>query len=208
MNAHICVTDVETDKILFINKPLREALHLDKPEGKHCWQVLEQGRTGRCDFCPVPSLRKEGEKASFVWEKVSSATGRTYENFDSLMRWTDGKLVHFHYSIDVTRQHELEKEASLDELTGAYSRRVGKAMLERAQIQCFSRGETLSICMLDVNELKAVNDKHGHLEGDKLLVHITQAGSRVLEKEDFLMRLSGDEFLAVLKNKDSTDGYI
>ena len=52
--------------------------------------------------------------------------------------------------------------------------------------------------MLDVNDLKAVNDLHGHAAGDAVLVQVSAAVRRLLRGRETLMRLRGDEFAAVL----------
>ena len=53
--------------------------------------------------------------------------------------------------------------------------------------------------MFDVNDLKKTNDRFGHAAGDQLLVSIAEAVRGVLQKGDVLCRLSGDEFLALMR---------
>nr|WP_241426778.1 EAL domain-containing protein [Dysosmobacter acutus] len=196
-NACIYVTDPQTDEILFMNQAMKQAFSLEDPEGKLCWQVLQYGQQGRCAFCPVQMLTEDGSAPSCVWEEQNPVTGRTYENYDSLMRWTDGRLVHFHHSTDVTETRRLYQAAMIDELTGALSRRAGKQSLSLL-LEKIGGGEPLCVCMLDVNGLKAVNDLHGHAAGDSLLKRVASTVRRMLHGEEFFMRLSGDEFVAVL----------
>ena len=199
-STHACiyVTDPETDEILFMNGSMKRAFGLSSPEGQICWKVLQQGQTARCPFCPVQMLLQEKDAHSYVWEERNPITGRIYENFDSLMRWTDGRLVHFQHSTDVTEARRLYRAATVDELTGALSRRAGRELLTQLLEEVAGTGRPLCVCMLDVNDLKAVNDLHGHAAGDTVLVQVSAAVRGVLGGREALMRLGGDEFAAVL----------
>ena len=204
-HAYIYVTDPDTDEILFMNHPMKRAFGLASPEGQTCWKVLQQGQTSRCAFCPVHMLTKDRSVPSYVWEEHNSITGRIYENYDSLMRWDDGRLVHFQHSTDVTETRRLYKAAMTDDLTGALSRLAGKEALASLLEEYPALDEPLSVCMLDVNNLKAVNDLYGHAAGDALLIKIAASVRRLLHGREYLMRLSGDEFVAVLPGVKQVD---
>lgn len=197
-NACIYVTDPQSDKILFMNQYMKQAFRLEQPEGKVCWQVLQRGQSGRCAFCPVPALKGEQAAPSCVWEEHNPITGRIYENYDSMMRWSDGRPVHFQCSTDVTEARRLYKAAMTDELTGALSRLAGKEALDRLLDEYAAKDEPLCVCMLDINDLKGVNDQHGHAAGDALLKQVASSVRGQLKGQEYLMRLSGDEFVAVL----------
>ena len=92
---------------------MKETFHLEQPEKKTCWKTLQKGMSHRCAFCPVEKLMR-GEK-SLIWEETNSITGRIYENYDSLMRWIDGRIVHFQQSVDITER----KSVSYTHLGGA-----------------------------------------------------------------------------------------
>ena len=200
MNAGVYITDVDTDEILFMNSGMKKQFGLVEPEGKICWQVLQKGMSGRCPFCPVPRLLRDGPSAAPLrWEEHNTSNGCIYENFDSLIQWHDGRLVHFQHSLDVTEYHKLSIAATTDELTGALNRRAGKAALAEMAAACARTGEPFSLCMFDVNDLKKANDHFGHAAGDQLLVSIAEAVRGVLQEGDVLCRLSGDEFLALMR---------
>lgn len=200
MNAGVYITDVDTDEILFMNSGMKKQFGLVEPEGKICWQVLQKGMSGRCPFCPVPRLLRDGPSAAPLrWEEHNTSNGCIYENFDSLIQWHDGRLVHFQHSLDVTEYHKLSIAATTDELTGALNRRAGKAALAEMAAACARTGEPFSLCMFDVNDLKKTNDHFGHAAGDQLLVSIAEAVRGVLQEGDVLCRLSGDEFLALMR---------
>ena len=200
MNTNLYVTDPKTDRILFMNKIMKRTFGLEAPEGRVCWQVLQKNMTERCAFCPVEQLlerRKSEEAPSCRWEEHNSVTGQVYENYDSLMRWMDGSVVHFQQSIDVTEERRLRREARMDDLTELMNRRAGKEELARTLESARAAGLPVTVCMYDVNELKEVNDAYGHGEGDRLLQTISRAVRTVLDPQDYAFRLSGDEFIIV-----------
>lgn len=198
MNACIYVTDVETDEILFMNQTMKEVFDLKHPEGKTCWQVLQNNMDHRCDFCPVSLLLSDAKPPSCLWEESNTLNGRIYENFDSLMYWPDGRLVHFQHSTDITETKRLSLAARTDELTGILNRRAGKEMLQQILDACQITEDALfSVCMLDINDLKQINDMYGHASGDQLLINVTRTVQEYLKPDDFLFRLSGDEFVVV-----------
>lgn len=197
MKASLYVTDIRTDKILYMNKKMKDDFGLENPEGELCWKVLQQGRESRCEFCPVPILQAGGENSPghYIWEENNSVTGRIYENHDCLMKWLDGSTVHFQQSIDVTDSKVLRKEADTDDLTEMLNRRAGKKKLGDSMEDARRNGQTLTVAMYDVNGLKEINDEYGHVEGDRMLRRITRAVKDTLGPTDYCFRLSGDEFI-------------
>ena len=104
IDAYLYVTDLDTDKILFINDKMREHYGLkDDIAGRVCWQVLQKGMAKRCDFCPnhTLELNKDSNEA-LVWEEHSTLTGRYYRNTDCLIDWPGGRRVHLQHSVDIT----------------------------------------------------------------------------------------------------------
>lgn len=95
---------------------------------------------------------------------------------------------------------KLIENATRDMLTGVYNRRVGFEKLEKLMFQAKKTKTDLTICFIDVNDLKLVNDKYGHRAGDEYLKKITELISRNIRDNDFIFRLGGDEFLVVFKN--------
>ena len=64
-------------------------------------------------------------------------------------------------------------------------------------------GESLGVVVCDLNSFKAVNDRHGHAVGDKLLRAIADGFKETCRKEDTVARMGGDEFVFLLPGADS-----
>ena len=109
LNTCIYITEIETGKILFINEKMAKEFGKSEYYGKVCWEVLQDGFTERCEFCPVPKLLKSGDEYH-VWEEHNTVTGRHYENTDSIVKWHDGRLVHMQHSVDITEAAKLKQE--------------------------------------------------------------------------------------------------
>lgn len=103
---------------------------------------------------------------------------------------------------DVTerrRAEELLTEAALtDKMTGLYNRRglhaLGNKLLDRLR-----REEApVHLVFADLDQLKRINDRFGHAEGDKAIVSAARLLRGALRESDILARYGGDEFLALL----------
>jgi diguanylate cyclase (GGDEF)-like protein len=93
---------------------------------------------------------------------------------------------------------EVYKLAALDQLTGLYNRRSGEQRLAQEISRAQRHGRPLTVLLLDLNELKAVNDKHGHAAGDLVIKGFAERLQRAIRGSDLAVRLGGDEFMALL----------
>lgn len=199
INAGLYVTDIKTDRILFMNRTMKRDFGIENPEGQLCWKILQKDRDHRCEFCPVQRLLRQGEGGGPVqWEEVNGVTGRTYDNYDTLIRWVDGSLVHLQHSMDITASRRLSRAASTDELTDMLNRRAGKETAVRLLEQARQEHKPLTIALFDINVLKEVNDAFGHGEGDRMITAITDTLKKGLRPQDIPFRLSGDEFVVLI----------
>ncbi|MDP1610812.1 MAG: GGDEF domain-containing protein [Sulfuritalea sp.] len=93
---------------------------------------------------------------------------------------------------------EFEHLASHDSLTGALTRRALIDVCERELERCRRKGYAMSLLMLDLDHFKAINDTHGHLVGDRVLVDFVARVTTLLRLPDTFGRFGGEEFVAVL----------
>ena len=108
---------------------------------------------------------------------------------------------------DVTTQKELEQKlenlALTDSLTGLPNRRALMDELHLRFNEARKKQSELGIIYFDVNDFKKVNDQHGHLIGDKLLIHIAITLKNHVSGQSMFGRLSEDEFLFILADHGS-----
>ncbi len=104
--------------------------------------------------------------------------------------------------INVRDHEKLDRERTIDELTGApnraYLTRHAPRMLE------FSGRKGFPVCALfiDLDRFKAINDTLGHEAGDRVLAAVATSLKNVMRRYDIFARLGGDEFVAVLPDTD------
>ncbi|MFP4040872.1 MAG: GGDEF domain-containing protein [Desulfosudaceae bacterium] len=92
-----------------------------------------------------------------------------------------------------------------DELTGAYNRRQLFSLLEREKSRVDRAGGVFTVCMMDIDDFKLVNDTYGHQAGDDVLREFTRVLQQNIRREDYLGRYGGEEFLVVLTNHKCHD---
>ena len=87
--------------------------------------------------------------------------------------------------------------SEFDPLTKTFNRRAGIAKLNELFPSDDRRQFLVSLCFIDINGLKEVNDTLGHKMGDELIITVADIIKRTIREQDFLVRLGGDEFLIV-----------
>ena len=102
------------------------------------------------------------------------------------------------YAVD-----KIKQVSDTDELTGSYNMRAFSSMLQRAFKQSVRYGHTLSVVMIDSDNLKQINDTHGHESGNRLLQHLVRCIREQLRGSDVMARFGGDEFIVLLPETNS-----
>lgn len=108
------------------------------------------------------------------------------------------------------QQQQLERQAHYDELTGLPNRARLAQMLAQAMVASEREGFLLTVCYLDLDHFKPVNDEHGHGMGDRLLVELADRlrhrlrpwAKRGIEP---VARLGGDEFVLMLRTASTEE---
>ena len=113
IDALVYVADLKTYEILFINKYGREIW--GDITGKVCWQNLQAGQIGPCNFCTNDRLlTAEGVLTSvYAWEFQNTVTGQWYDCRDQAILWSDGRLVRMEIATDITARKKAEEEIKL-----------------------------------------------------------------------------------------------
>ena len=97
----------------------------------------------------------------------------------------------------------LEHRSVTDPLTGLFNRYHFEATLKRETARCLRYQSRLSLLLMDVDQLKAVNDRWGHPAGDQMLVRVAGAIRDSLRGCDTASRYGGDEFAVILPDTDA-----
>jgi diguanylate cyclase (GGDEF)-like protein len=93
---------------------------------------------------------------------------------------------------------ELQQQTIMDDLTTAFNRRHLDAYLEEELERDRRYGRTFSILFFDLDRLKEVNDRYGHLAGSRVLREVALLIQGKLRKSDRIFRYGGDEFVVTL----------
>lgn len=105
-------------------------------------------------------------------------------------------VAQLHYMID------LVERSSHDMLTGAFNRRSGEELLKRQFFLSVRHQTPFSVCFVDLDFFKRVNDDFGHEEGDGVLRRAAENMQGSIRDTDLLIRWGGEEFILVLPNTD------
>jgi len=121
-------------------------------------------------------------------------------NNDAATRVAPAKLAQAERKIEALKQ-ELEQLRGLvhvDHLTGALNR----SGLDQAYMREAARADRheapLGTALIDIDDFKRLNDRHGHQAGDAALVHFAQVIKRTIRPSDVVVRFGGEEFLFLL----------
>lgn len=144
----------------------------------------------------VPIRYKDENQGVLV---LASAVGYSNDDHALVDMFTQGLGLAMSNALTHDRLQDL---ASMDPLTAIYNRRFGLNRL-REEFQRALRGQLpLSVVMIDLDHFKQINDTHGHLMGDRVLVAVSDVVRDTLRDEDILIRYGGEELLVVLPGAD------
>lgn len=108
-------------------------------------------------------------------------------------------------------EHKHDKvllDSQLDHLTGLYNRKAFEELFNLTWQHAHMSQESLSIILLDLDHFKDINDAHGHLIGDEVLIYVASLlRSQSLRKGDFISRYGGEEFVLILPDTRLEDAY-
>lgn len=185
----VVVTEEKTGDILYTNELARKRFFDFQPEtachGDTCPLLKEIISHSELEY----ELRYEFQCPMHNYFQIKS--------YPTL--WKDKRAV-VHLITDITYQREneafLEAMAYKDELTGLNNRRlcldtIASLMQERTPF---------SVCMIDMDELKNVNDQFGHMYGDEYIRNVSGAIKEIVRDVDFAYRFGGDEFVILFRD--------
>ena len=105
-------------------------------------------------------------------------------------------------NITLMEQRQVKLYAEYDLMTGALNRRAGLEKLYHQYIGNQNQQCVVSVCFMDINGLKEINDTFGHDAGDELIRSVAAGIQQNIRVKDTLIRLGGDEFMIVFEGLD------
>lgn len=99
-------------------------------------------------------------------------------------------------------EQELKRQAATDPLTGLYNRRHYEKLFARELARARRHDRPLSLCVLDIDHFKRVNDRFGHAAGDAALCMVADVCRAELREADLVGRLGGEEFVILLPDTE------
>jgi diguanylate cyclase (GGDEF)-like protein len=100
---------------------------------------------------------------------------------------------------------QAQEQARTDQLTGLGNRRAFEQAVGVELARAARTGRPLSIAVLDLDRLKEINDRHGHLEGDRVLFQVAEQLRVTLRLPDLSFRWGGDEFAVLFPGTSARD---
>lgn len=100
--------------------------------------------------------------------------------------------------LQMSQRERAEREARLDALTHLNNRRGFQEMAEAPFLVAVRHQRPLSALVIDIDHFKAINDRHGHAVGDKVLIEVAGFLSHAARRGDVLARWGGEEFILLL----------
>lgn len=173
--------------------------------------ILSSGRHSREYYLSMwQSIEKTDHWRGEIWNRRKN--GEEYVELLSISRVhleEPGQYYHVAAFSDITalKNHarELDRAANYDDLTGLPNRQLLEERLRTARKHADRQHRSVSVCYLDLDGFKAINDRLGHAVGDQTLRTLSERLTRALRSGDTVARIGGDEFGLLLQGDDSHD---
>jgi len=110
--------------------------------------------------------------------------------------------------IEIQMFKQTEQLAMVDGLTGLFNRRYMETMLKKEYTRCERYSKDFSICLIDIDDFKHINDSKGHPFGDLVLKELSALLKDSVREEDVVCRYGGEEFLIIIPETDTEGAMI
>jgi two-component system, cell cycle response regulator len=204
-------------------------------DGDSAWQLLQEqedlrlvildwmmpGKDG-IEICRL--IRQKQKESHYIYtiiltardDKVDALAGLEAGADDYITKPFNQQELHFRIRIgkrilDLERYlhdayDEMKRLATFDALTGLWNRRVVLEHLENEWDRASRENQPLSIVLVDIDHFKQFNDRYGHAQGDRVLIHLSKILREMVRPYDGVGRYGGEEFLLYFPECDVEKG--
>ena len=157
------------------------------------------------------NMQEIARKQSDELQKIASEKTKGIIDLDEIKEKFNSIQEHMVHEVEranqeITQLREkvklLEEKNNLDALTKVFNRRALQSYLSTLT-QMHSIQKELHLLMIDIDNFKQINDRYGHVAGDKILVFIAQTLKKTLREGDKVFRYGGEEFVVILNRIDT-----
>ena len=156
----------------------------------------------RVAFADLHQRVLAGETRHLQFEVIGLRGGRRWLETHAVPMLDHGKTVHLAVTLDITERKQMEEQlhqlAFYDPLTQLPNRRLLCDRLSQAMAASKRSACYCTLMILDLDNFKPLNDTHGHLVGDLLLIEVARRLTRCVREMDTVGRFGGDEFVVML----------
>lgn len=156
---------------------------------------------------PNPSLekRKEEDQPPHISSENTTFTGNI--EVDQISRYYNDMILKLQKKLAQVNQYSksladvnesLARVAAKDGLTGLYNQSFAKERLQQEIYRTERYKHSLSLLMIDLDDFKELNDKYGHVVGDRMLKTLARLMVEIIRPSDIPARYGGEEFLIIL----------
>jgi two-component system cell cycle response regulator len=178
-----------------LNEQLKLTFDWEEETFSEPFTVKIERETGTSELLLLPLNHKsllQGVVALFDEANSGFQTTINHDNIHFLMEQSA-------LALENAGRYSVAKELlNIDELTGLYNYRYLEIALEREIRRAERYGLSMSVLFLDVDMLKAVNDRYGHLVGSRVLKEVAAVIKKSVREVDIVIRYGGDEYTIIL----------
>lgn len=208
----ILITD-DNANVVFVNPAFEEITGYSSKEvvGGNP-RMLSSGRHDKVFFQNMwRKIEKDGHWEGEIWNRHKS--GELYLEWINIIKFTPSLLHTGQYLAifsDITERKQEEGlkafQATHDPLTKLPNRNLFFDRVETEMAECERSQTNLVMLFVDLDEFKSINDTHGHIIGDQVLIDVSKRIAQAVRQSDSLCRYGGDEFIVLLH--DITDDRV
>jgi diguanylate cyclase (GGDEF)-like protein/PAS domain S-box-containing protein len=172
-------------------------------------RILSSGRQDKSFYTAMwIALTEQGYWSGEIWNRRKDGEVYAIEIAISAVKDATGAVQQYMaLSSDITERKNLEEQvrqmAFFDPLTKIPNRRLLGDRLSQAMSASKRSSNYGALMMLDLDNFKPLNDTHGHLAGDLLLIEVARRLTECVRGADTVVRLGGDEFVVMLGELDA-----